>query len=175
MSAFVAEAAAAHAADASSSVGEMSASDDCVSLQTLPPVLAMVVLSYLTPADIGHVACTSSVLRETALDEFVWRTVCLRAFPALAPAGRESLLPSASPASPKSAPRAFAPADGLWRAEFKERTETVKRQVRVVCGIVPTAHLCGVPPKPSHPPLCRPSPPPPPPPLRLRRSPTSGR
>ncbi len=72
------------------------------------PVL-LHVLSYLRPSELASVACCSPQLRPLALDESVWRSLTLRTFPAIE-AG-------------------FEPKDGLWRAEFKERSEAAKRQV----------------------------------------------
>jgi hypothetical protein len=77
---------------------------------SLDPPLVMHVLSFLTPRDIVSFAATARRHLPPALDESVWGAVTRRSFP--------------------DVPRGFAPPDGLWRAEYKDRMGAAARQVR---------------------------------------------
>lgn len=79
---------------------------------TLDPSLCIRIVSYLNPSDIyNYVQCSHESLG-TGLDEYIWKKLTLKTFPVI--------------------DKTFKPHDNLWRAEYKERMDAARRQVRTI-------------------------------------------
>ena len=81
-------------------------------LSTLDPGLCIRIVSYLNPADIYNYIQVNQESKSLGLDEYIWKNITKKNFPLI--------------------DNNFLPNDNLWRAEYKERVEAARRQVRKI-------------------------------------------
>jgi hypothetical protein len=93
-----------------------------VSMDALPPALVLHALKFLAPRDLAAIASCARTLRAAALDESVWRDMCVRTLGVSA-----GFVPGTGAGGAGAAPSFSAGEGGLtlatWRSEYRWRMD----------------------------------------------------